>query len=149
MIDLILFREYCADLKSKVNERTDVKVDSLFFGVKEEHLVSKLKDASGICMCVSYPDAEADGVPDCESDIQQVIFFIVEKISPADQTADEELEHYARLQHLMLTLRTVIRETVSTCMKLLPEESYRIEFEYRIFGGYNGLSMNVKFKDYD
>lgn len=149
MIDMISFREYCADLMNKVNGDSELKIDGLFLGVREEHLVSKLKDAEGICLCVSYPDAESGGQPDYEYDLQQAFFFIVEKVNPGDQTPDEEISHYSLLQGLMRKLRENIRDYEDGCFTLIPEESFRIEFEYRIFGGYNGLSMNVKFKDYD
>jgi hypothetical protein len=49
----------------------------------------------------------------------------------------------------MLTLRDVIRQSHDECVDIIPEESYKIEWEYQIFGGVNGLSMGLKFKNYD
>ena len=62
---------------------------------------------------------------------------------------ETEITSYSELQDIMLNLRDVIREYYSECMNIIPEESYKIEWEYQIFGGVNGLSMNLNFKNND
>ena len=100
-------------------------------------------------MCVSYPDAQSSGTEDNYTDNQQVFFFIVKRLAPGQMDDETELATYATLQNIMLNLRDVIREYYSECMDINPEESYKIEWEYQIFGGVNGLSMGVTFQNND
>ena len=34
------------------------------------------------------------------------------------------------------------------CSFVAPEDNYRLEWEYQIFGGYNGMSLGIKIKSY-
>lgn len=149
MINILQFRELCIELQHKVNDVCDDKIDSVVMAVREEHMVKKLQHKSGISMCVSYPDAQSSGTEDNYTDNQQVFFFIVKRLAPGQMDEETELATYATLQDIMLNLRDVIREYYSECMDINPEESYKIEWEYQIFGGVNGLSMGVTFQNND
>lgn len=149
MINILQFRELCIELQHKVNDVCDDKIDSVVMAVREEHMVKKLQHKSGISMCVSYPDAQSSGTEDNYTDNQQVFFFIVKRLAPGQMDDETELATYATLQNIMLNLRDVIREYYSECMDINPEESYKIEWEYQIFGGVNGLSMGVTFQNND
>lgn len=58
MIDIIRFRELMVELQVKVNQKSEDKIDCCFLAVKEEHMVKKLKDKTGVLLCANYPDAE-------------------------------------------------------------------------------------------
>ena len=133
MINILQFRELCIELQHKVNAVSDSTIDKVVMAVREEHMVKKLQKLSGITLCVSYPDAQSSGTEDNYTDNQQAFFFVVKRLTPG----------------IMLNLRDIIREYYSECMNIIPEESYKIEWEYQIFGGVNGLSMGVTFQNND
>lgn len=149
MINILQFRELCIDLQHKVNAITDSQIDTVVMAVREEHMVKKLQNKLGITLCVSYPDAQSSGTEDNYTDNQQAFFFVVKRLAPGQLDDETEITTYAELQDIMLNLRDVIRDYYSECMGIIPEESYKIEWEYQIFGGVNGLSMGVTFQNND
>lgn len=149
MINILQFRELCIELQHKVNAASESPIDNVIMAVREEHMVKKLQNKSGITLCVSYPDAQSTGTEDNYTDNQQVFFFIVKRLAPGQLDDETEITTYAELQDIMLNLRDIIREYYSGCMNIIPEESYKIEWEYQIFGGVNGLSMGVTFQNND
>lgn len=149
MINILQFRELCIELQHKVNAITDSQIDTVVMAVREEHMVKKLQNKLGITLCVSYPDAQSSGTEDNYTDNQQAFFFVVKRLAPGQLDDETEITTYAELQDIMLNLRDVIRDYYSECMNIIPEESYKIEWEYQIFGGVNGLSMGVTFKNND
>lgn len=149
MINILQFRELCIELQHKVNAITDSQIDTVVMAVREEHMVKKLQNKLGTTLCVSYPDAQSSGTEDNYTDNQQAFFFVVKRLAPGQLDDETEITTYAELQDIMLNLRDVIRDYYSECMGIIPEESYKIEWEYQIFGGVNGLSMGVTFQNND
>jgi hypothetical protein len=149
MIDIKSFREYISELVYTTNQELEHKIDNIILAVNESHMVKKIQSKSGISLCVSYPDAQAVGEYDNASDSQQVFLFVCQRVAPGQLNDNEEILLYSNLQNIMLTLRDVIRQSHDECVDIIPEESYKIEWEYQIFGGVNGLSMGLKFKNYD
>ena len=149
MINILQFRELCIELQHKVNAITDSQIDTVVMAVREEHMVKKLQNKLGITLCVSYPDAQSSGTEDNYTDNQQAFFFVVKRLATGQLDDETEITTYAELQDIMLNLRDVIRDYYSECMGIIPEESYKIEWEYQIFGGVNGLSMGVTFQNND
>lgn len=149
MINILQFRELCIELQHKVNAISDSQIDTVVMAVREEHMVKKLQNKLGITLCVSYPDAQSSGTEDNYTDNQQAFFFVVKRLTPGQLDDETEITTYAELQDIMLNLRDVIRDYYSECMGIIPEESYKIEWEYQIFGGVNGLSMGVTFQNND
>lgn len=133
MIDIIRFRELMVELQVKVNQKSEDKIDSCFLAVKEEHMVKKLKDKTGVLLCANYPDAEGDNKnKDNWQEDNLVILFICEKVASGSQTDEEELLHYARLQRIMCILKDVIRQD-EYCNRLsMPGVLQR-------YGNYNGM----------
>lgn len=149
MINILQFRELCIELQHKVNAISDSQIDTVVMAVREEHMVKKLQNKLGTTLCVSYPDAQSSGTEDNYTDNQQAFFFVVKRLAPGQLDDETEITTYAELQDIMLNLRDVIRDYYSECMGIIPEESYKIEWEYQIFGGVNGLSMGVTFQNND
>ena len=112
-------------------------------------MTKKLQNKSGVCLCVSYPDAQSVGEPDNTKDSQQAFIFVCQRVSPGQLNEESELELYSVLQNIMLVFRDFLRGAESDCVDIIPDESYKIEWEYQIFGGLNGLSMGLKFTNYD
>lgn len=149
MINILQFRELCIELQHKVNAISDSQIDTVVMAVREEHMVKKLQNKFGITLCASFPDAQSSGTEDNYTDNQQAFFFVVKRLTPGQLDDETEITTYAELQDIMLNLRDVIRDYYSECMGIIPEESYKIEWEYQIFGGVNGLSMGVTFQNND
>ena len=80
--------------------------------------------------------------------VVQVIFFICEKIASGSKTDEEELLHYAKLQRIMCVLKEIIRQD-EYCNYLSVGSKMRTEWEYSMFGGFNGLSLGLTIADYD
>ncbi len=147
MIQISRFREWCIELMNEVNAGK-VRIEHLVMGVDEGHIVKKIKDKKGVCLCVNYPDAVGSGTDDNATDVQSLFFFVVEKANPGSQTDDDEMLHYGTLQDIMRLLRKAIRESAThNCIGVEIDLNDKIEWEYQIFGGFNGLSMGVKITD--
>lgn len=149
MIDIKAFREYISELVYKTNQELENKIEHIVLSVNESHMTKKLQNKSGVCLCVSYPDAQAVGEPDNEKDSQQAFIFVCQRVSPGQLDGEGELALYGELQHIMLVFRDFLRSAETDCVDIIPAESYKIEWEYQIFGGMNGLSMGLKFTSYD
>jgi len=150
MIDILRFREYVAELVADVNSHSDIKIDNTVIAVKEEHMIKKIRDKSGVCLCVNYPDVDADGDGDNVSDSHSIFFFLCEKVTQGSQNDESEMQMYGKLQKLMLQLRKSIYEyrlITQQCVPIIPENKLRIEWEYQIFGGCNGLSLGLKYSE--
>lgn len=149
MIDIKAFREYISELVYETNQELENKIEHIVLSVNESHMTKKLQNKSGVCLCVSYPDAQAVGQPDNAKDSQQAFIFVCQRVSPGQLDEEGELALYSELQHIMLVFRDFLRGAENDCVDIIPEESYKIEWEYQIFGGLNGLSMGLKFTNYD
>ncbi len=147
MIPILRFREWCIELINEVNADTQL-IDHLVMGVKEEHIIKKLRDKSGVCLCVNYPDASGSGEEDNVTDDHTVYFFVVQKINPGTHTEDEEMKHYDAMQFTMSQLRSAVRASAQqNCIGVQVSPSDKVEWEYQIFGGFNGLSLGAKITD--
>ena len=149
MINIKSFREYVADLSQVVNSSCQYKIDSIQMAVSEAHMIKKLLHARGITLCVSFPDSRGTGVADSLREDEQAFFFIVEKVSPGADNSEEEITRYEKLQTVALALRDALLKSTSDCFRIIPDYDYKIEWEWQILGGYNGLSIGVKFENYD
>ena len=78
-----------------------------------------------------------------------MVLFLLEKVPSGSQSDEDELAHYAALQQLMLALRNRLMASPFVCddeMQIV--SGLTIEWEYDIFGGWNGLSIGFKLQDY-
>ncbi len=151
MIDIKRFREYLVELMVYTNDESsaDVQIEGVAIGVHQGHMIKKLKDKSGIWLCANYPDAVMSGTDDQHSDRNKVVLFLMEKVSSGQHTDDEELDHYAKMQHLFLILRKYLLNNSASCGQFVTGEALEQEWEYDIFGGWNGLSVMFNLNDYD
>ena len=63
---------------------------------------------------------------------------------------EDELSHYAALQQLMVSLRDYLMSNPFVCdNEMQVTTDLNIEWEYDIFGGWNGLSIGFKLRDYE
>ena len=79
-----------------------------------------------------------------------IVLFLLEKVPSGQQSDEDELAHYASLQQLMLALRDILMDSPFVCDNEMQVTSdLTIEWEYDIFGGWNGLSIGLKLQDYE
>ncbi len=151
MIEIKRFREWLIELKEKVNAIAPdiLEIDSLALAVREGHMIRKLKDRQGIILCAKYPDCTTSGNIDNYSGDNDIVLFLLQKVASGQQTDETELTHYADLQQLMLILRDQLMNTFQACGGMQVTSDLTIEWEYDIFGGWNGLSIGFKLQDYD
>lgn len=151
MIEIKRFKEWLIELKESVNIQTDVaQIDNVAIAVREGHMIRKLKDKRGIILCAKYPDCKTSGDIDSYTGDNDIVLFLLEKVPSGLQTDEDELTHYAGLQQLMLILRDQLMKAPFVCNDELQVKSdLTIEWEYDIFGGWNGLSIGFKLQDYD
>lgn len=150
MIDIKRFREWLLELKEAVNRKTgEESIASIAMAVHEGHLMRKLRDRKGIALCARYPDAKVSGAEDALGTQNQVLLFIVEKVPSGQHSEEEEIGHYATMQALMNAMVAHLTEG-----NLLCDDSIRItsglnvEWEWDIFGGWNGISISFTFEDF-
>ena len=149
MIDIVQYREILAELREKVNQNSEEKIEGIVMAVREGHMVKKLKDRTGIQLCANYPDAQMNGTSDNHSDRNKVLIFLLEKVPSGQQTDEAELQNYARIQRMMRILRDALLENDAFCGELRSGDDLLTEWEYDICGGWNGLSIGLDIEDFD
>lgn len=149
MINIQRYREMLVELKERVNKVSRTKIDGTVIAVSEKHLVKKLKDSMGLILCANYPDAVSQGTEDNYRERNSLLLFLIEKVSSGQETDEEELLHYARIQQVMQLLKTKLREMDFFCGEVDGAESMTVEWEYDVFGGWNGMSIGLNLVDYD
>ena len=151
MIDIKRFREWLIELKESVNKQAgDAQIEGVALAVREGHMLRKLKDKRGILLCAKYPDGATSGDSDSFITDNDIVLFILEKVPSGQQTDEDELTHYSSLQQLMLILRDELMDSPFICDDEMEVRSgLTIEWEYDIFGGWNGLSIGFKLRNYE
>lgn len=149
MIDITRYREFLVELRERVNRQSDDHIDGIVIAVREGHMMKKLKDRTGIQLCANYPDAQTQGNLDSHSDRNKVLLFLLEKVPSGQQNDEAELQHYARIQRMMRILRDALLEMDAFCGELRSGNDLLTEWEYDIYGGWNGLSIGLNIEDFD
>lgn len=151
MLSIFRFREWLLELKERINQSNEkAQIDGIALAVHEGHIIRKLRDRQGICLCGKYPDAQVNGAADAFSTDNQVLLFLLEKVASGQHSDEDELVHYATLQRLMNALKTELLDGQLLCDNSVRlTSSLTIEWEYDIFGGWNGLSISFKLEDFE
>lgn len=151
MLSILRYREWLLELKERINQEAEgARIEGTCLAVHEGHLIRKLRDRRGIVLCAKYPDATVSGTQDAFSTEGQVLLFLLEKVPGGQHSDEDELLHYAALQQLMVLLREKLLDGNLMCDDSVRLTSgLNIEWEYDIFGGWNGLSISFKLEDFD
>ena len=150
MIPITRYRELLIEWMNRVNDLTlDRSIDGVAIAVREGHMTRKLRDRQGIWLCSNYPDAQLDHRDDNDSTRSRLLLYLIEHVSSGQQTDDQELLHYQQIETLAELLLQTILDNSSLCSCLTPESPISIEWEYDVFGGWNGISVSLHLRDYD
>jgi len=144
MIQIRDFDEICKTIMSEIAD-----ISSYLLSPTEEHIVKKLKDKTDIILVAVIPSGEsaATGV-DNYKDINTTYFFVVKKEDPTNSTQKSELDDYEKTQNCIESVKKYLIEKKSSCQFLRDVDinSFHIDPEYRIFGGFCGWSLSFDFK---
>ncbi len=149
MINIIRYRELLVELQQAVNDKQKDAIDSVVLAVREGHMTKKLRERQGVVLCSNYPDAHLQGSAHNYSDSNKIYLFVLEKVPSGKETDEEELQHYGRLQEIMRLLRDALLTNDTVCGEIKTDEDITTEWEYDIFGGWNGLSIGLTLHDYE
>ncbi|KAA6313034.1 hypothetical protein EZS27_036133, partial [termite gut metagenome] len=73
------------------------------------------------------------------------LLFLLEKIAAGDLTAEEELNFYADMQKVGEKIQEILLSDNQTCdYGFSAPKQIRFEWEYNIFGGWNGISLGFE-----
>ena len=149
MINIQRYREMLVELKERVNKVSRTKIDGTAIAVSEKHLVKKLRYCTGLIRCANSPAAMSQGNADTYRERNCLLLFLIEKSPSGQETDEEELLHYARIQQVMQRLKTKLREMDFFCGEVEGAESMKVEWENEVFGGEKGIRIGINLGDYD
>lgn len=114
----------------------------------EKHLVKRLADDDGIWLGVTIPSADPETMNEDNVGENNIVWiFVLEKTDPGSLTADEELEHYQKIQDVATAVKNWLRDQKlegNEFLEYLNLNSVHTDPEYQ-FGGWNGWSINFNF----
>ncbi|MDR0939915.1 MAG: hypothetical protein LBN29_11320 [Mediterranea sp.] len=149
MINITEFSELLAELRQRVNAGSDRPIDGVVLAVSEKHLVKKLKDRAGLLLCANYPDADLRGTPDGHTERNHLFLALLEKAPAGGSTDGEEMSRYASVQRVARLLKRELLAMDFVCHRLDGAEEIRTEWEYEVYGGFNGISLGLTLSDHD
>ncbi len=128
-------------------------IDELVVSPTETHLVKKIGDKRGIILGVKMPDADTELISsDNYSDNNHCLFFLIEKIDPGKHDDFIERWHYSKMQNIMKLIKDWLLQRGLNGKVCGGDETiskpFHTEWEYQIFGGFNGLSISFDLKDF-
>ena len=159
MIALKSYKLFLDKLVANVNSIIDLEnsasidlmcplIEKAITTVNEAHAIKKLKDSAGVILVAKLYDADTktDGTTDNYAELNHQLLYVIKKTTASQMTEAEENEEFARYQKITSLVKTYIldRKVCDTRM----EKPFHTEWEYNVFGGYNGLSISFDLKDY-
>jgi hypothetical protein len=129
-------------------------IDSILISPTESHLGKKIKDRAGIVLAVKMPDADTEYESiDNYSEHNHQLWFLLEKINTDSVKDATERMHYTKMQSINRLVKQYIIEHGMNTTYYDGEETlskpFRTEFEYQVFGGFNGVSTSFDLQDFE
>jgi len=154
MIEIKKYAVILHDIRGKINEvitGDNPRIETVVVSPKEEHLIKKLKDKEGIILCGNFPSCDTTMEnSDNQDTSNDCLLFLLEKIPAGSQTDGEELDHFAYMQSIMEKVKANIIQGDYSCeFNFSTPKQIRTEWEYNIYGGFNGLSIGFDLKEND
>jgi len=154
MIKLKNFKAFLSDMLAQVNaqiaelEPAIAPIGIAIVSVSEAHAIKRLKDAPGVVLLAKLYDTDTrtDGSNDNYAEINHMLIYVMLKMSASEFSNEQEDDKYAELQQTMSLVKEYIMERKMCDARL--DKAFRTEWEYNVFGGYNGLSITFDLKDY-
>lgn len=115
MINILRYREILAELRARINQRSEMKIDGVILAVSDKHLTKKLRVRPDSSCVQTFRDAESKGNADNYKEDNRLLLFLLEKVPAGDETDEAEITHYARMQNVMRILKDEIRDMDFVC----------------------------------
>ena len=152
MIPILRYKEFLEGVYQKVNALHEKKINKTIFAPTESSLIKKLSDASGLILAVKFPDTDSDiSSADEYAEANHCLLFLLEKVDPGKFSSEKEMVHFGKIQEIMRSVKELILEA-GLNGNIGGDETlskpFRTEWEYQIFGGFNGLSISFDLKDF-
>ncbi len=158
MIQITAFKEFFEAAIIWANAKADSEItggktiSSLVMAVEENHLIKKVKDKAGIILAIKYPSADSQGDEDNYSERNKCLIFCITKWDPGKTTDQDEANNYAVLQEFTMQIKNYLITSdkgPGICgIENGLYSGFRTEWEYNIFGGYNGLSVSFDLRNF-
>lgn len=114
----------------------------------EKHLVKRLGDKVGVWLGITIPSADPETVnEDNVAENNIVWIFILEKVDPGNLSAEDEINHFQKIQDITTAVKNWLRDKKlegNEFLEYLNLQSIHTDPEYQ-FGGWNGWSINFNF----
>ena len=129
-------------------------IDHILISPTESHLIKRLSDKKGIVLAVKMPDADAN-VEDSDnySEMNHQLFFLLEKIDPGTHNDTVETAHYAKMQAIMKLVKEYALDhglsSITRDGDELLAKPFHTEWEYQVYGGFNGISVSFDLQDFE
>lgn len=144
---------YDALHSSSEGTSTGKGIDQIIISPTETHIIKKLSDKKGICLAVKM--ADSDSVMQSTDNYWEQnhqLFFVIEKCNPGDFTSQTEREHYAKMQEITRLVKEYMKDHGLNGTSCQGDETlskpFHTEWEWQIFGGFNGLSISFDLQDF-
>lgn len=152
MIPINDYRQFVSELVNSAKTKAEIDDDiTIRLAVTESQLVNLVKDKAGIVVAGNIPGAEISKSSWFQSE-GECLLMVLEKMPEDYQGAESEFESYSKLQQLMIEIVRLLTNYDgfdNFCDK--GEVDYLrplvVEWEYNIYGGFNGLSVTFRLKD--
>jgi len=128
-------------------------IDHIIESVTEAQAQKKIADKKGIVLVSKMAPADSDIQSiDDYSENNHCLIFILEKVEPGKVKDATEREHYAKMQDLMSLVKEWflnhgLNSSENDGIETLGKP-FRTEWEYQIYGNFNGLSIGFDLKDF-
>lgn len=149
-MDIRYYRELLVEWANRINEtQADEGIRSVHMAVLESHLIRKISNQKGVLLCANYPDYKRVSEEDSSSREYSCVLYLIEKVPSGSLKEEEEFAHYGKIDGLMKQLVQLVESGAWTCSPCRMEaKQLKVEWEYDIFGGFNGQSISFKLEEY-
>ena len=152
MIPINDYRQFVAELINYACQAAGIQeTPTIRLAVTESQLINLLKDLGGIVIAGNIPGADITKGGWFKSE-GECLLMVLEKMPEDYQGTEREFDRYAVLQRLMIEIVKLLVNYEGFdrfCDKA--EVDYtrpiNIEWEYKEYGGYNGLSITFRLND--
>lgn len=130
--------------------KTACDFDHSMLVATENHIIKRLADKEGTVLAMTYPSVDdvSKGI-DNVADVDTIFLWAIEKINPSDVDETSEPIHFEKMRLIISDIKDYLRDKkLEGCniLQYINENSFHIDPEYQIFGGWNGYSLSFTLK---
>lgn len=145
--------QFIAELTHVASEKSSVAIDAVRLSVTESQLINILKDLNGTVVCGSIPGSETNFGNGYRATTAEPLLMVLQKMPRDEQGTSAETERYERLQRFMQAVVDILSDYDYAFDRFCDRadlDSGRpmvVEWEYNVYGGFNGLSLTFRLRE--